>query len=70
MVFVRSLLNLTSSESNRTLPVALSYFNQAFSYDYTRMFAALTLVVLPGIIIYMVAQEQVTASVAATGVKG
>ena len=61
---------LTSSESNRTLPVALSYFNQAFSYDYTRMFAALTLVVLPGIIIYMVAQEQVTASVAATGVKG
>ena len=61
---------LTSSESNRTLPVALSYFNQAFSYDYTRMFAALTLVVLPGIIIYMVAQEQVTASVAASGIKG
>ena len=34
------------------------------------MFAALTLVVLPGIIIYMLAQEQVQASVAATGVKG
>jgi len=41
---------------------------QAFSYDYTRMFAALTMAVLPGIIIYMLAQEQ--ASVAATGVKG
>ena len=61
---------LTSSESNRTLPVALSYFNQAFSYDYTRMFAALTLVVLPGIIIYMFAQEQVQASVAGSAVKG
>jgi raffinose/stachyose/melibiose transport system permease protein len=61
---------LTSSAKNRTLPVALSFFNQAFSYDYTRMFAALTLVVLPGIIIYMIAQEQVTASVATTGIKG
>lgn len=61
---------LTSSASNRTLPVSLAFFNQAFSYDYTRMFAALTMVVLPGIIIYMLAQEQVQASVAATGVKG
>lgn len=61
---------LTSSPSNRTLPVSLAFFNQAFSYDYTRMFAALTMVVLPGIIIYMLAQEQVQSSVAATGVKG
>lgn len=61
---------LTSSSSNRTMPVALSFFNQSFSYDYTRMFAALTIVVLPGILIYMVAQEQVTASVASSGIKG
>lgn len=61
---------LTSSASNRTLPVALSFFNQAFSYDYTRMFAALTIVVLPGILLYMFAQEQVTASVASSGIKG
>lgn len=61
---------LTSSPQNRTLPVSLAFFNQAFSYDYTRMFAALTMVVLPGIIIYMLAQEQVQASIAATGVKG
>ena len=61
---------LTSSQSNRTLPVALGFFNQAFSYDYTRMFAALTLVILPGIIIYMFAQEQVQSSVASTGIKG
>ena len=61
---------LTSSPANRTLPVSLASFNQAFSYDYTRMFAALTLVVLPGIIIYMFAQEQVQASVAGSAVKG
>lgn len=61
---------LTSSPSNRTMPVALGFFNQAFSYDYTRMFAALTLVILPGIIIYMFAQGQVQASVSSTGIKG
>ena len=61
---------LASSPEHRTLPVALGFFNQAFSYNYTNMFAALTVVVLPGILLYMVAQEQVTASVAASGVKG
>lgn len=60
---------LTSSDSNRTLPLALQFFNESFSYDYTKLFAALTLVVLPGIIIYIFAQNQVQASVAATGVK-
>lgn len=61
---------LTSSDKNRTLPLALQFFNEAFSYDYTKLFAALTLVVLPGIILYVFAQEQVQASVAASGVKG
>lgn len=61
---------LTSSEKNRTLPVALSFFNESFSYNYTRMFAAITLAVLPGIIIYAFAQEQVQKSVASSGVKG
>lgn len=61
---------LTASPSNRTMPVALGFFNQAFSYDYTRMFAALTLVVMPGILIYMFAQGQVQASISSTGIKG
>lgn len=61
---------LTTSDKNRTLPIALQFFNEAFSYDYTKLFAALTVVVLPGIIIYICAQEQVQASVAASGVKG
>ncbi len=61
---------LTSSESKRTLPVALQFFNQSLSYDYTKMFAALTVVVLPAIIMYCFAQDQVQASVASSGMKG
>jgi raffinose/stachyose/melibiose transport system permease protein len=61
---------LTSSSENRTLPLALAFFNDAFSYDYTKMFAALTVAVIPGIIIYVVAQEQIQESFASSGVKG
>lgn len=61
---------LISAEENRTLPVALQFFNQSLSYDYTKMFAALTVVVVPAIIIYCCAQEQVQQSVASSGVKG
>ena len=61
---------LTSSDENRTLPLALQFFTESFSYDYTKLFAALTVVVLLCIILYVFAQEQVQASVAATGVKG
>lgn len=61
---------LTSSDKNRTLPLALQFFTESFSYDYTKLFAALTVVVLPGMILYACAQEQVQASVAASGVKG
>lgn len=63
-------LILTTSTDHRTLPVALQFFDEAFSYNYTRMFAALTLIILPGIAIYMLVQEQVQKSVASSGVKG
>ena len=61
---------LTHSDSQRTLPIALSFFTSEFSYNYTNLFAALTIVILPGILLYAFAQEQVQASVAATGIKG
>lgn len=61
---------LTSSNENRTLPLALQFFNEAFSYDYTKLFAALTVVVLPGIILYALTQKQVQESVVAGSVKG
>lgn len=61
---------LTTSDKSRTLPVALQFFNESFSYDYTKLFAALTIVVLPGIILYAFTQEQVQESITATGIKG
>lgn len=61
---------LTSSDDTRTLPLALQFFTEAFSYDYTKLFAALTVVVLPGILLYILAQEQVQNSVASSGIKG
>lgn len=63
-------LILTSSKENRVLPVALKFFNETFSYNYTRMFAALILVIIPGIVIYVLVQEQIQQSVASSGVKG
>ncbi len=50
--------------------IALAFFTSEFSYNYTQLFAALTIVILPGIILYALAQDQVQASVAASGVKG
>jgi raffinose/stachyose/melibiose transport system permease protein len=61
---------LTSTDENRTLPVALQFFNEQFSYNYTQLFAALTLVTLPSIIIYLLAQEQVQQSIVGSGIKG
>lgn len=66
--FYAALLEV--SEKNRTLPVALQFFNQSLTYDYTKLFAALTVVIVPAIIMYCCAQEQVQQSVAASGVKG
>lgn len=60
---------LTSSDSARTLPVALQFFNEAFSYDYTKLFSALTLIILPGIVVYVLIQEQVQKSFASSGIK-
>ncbi|MBC5689118.1 carbohydrate ABC transporter permease [Mediterraneibacter sp. NSJ-55] len=63
-------LVLTKSETNRTLPLALNYFSSQFSFDYTAMFAAITLSVLPSIIVFILLQEQITSSMAAGSVKG
>ncbi len=61
---------LTSTPINRTLPVALASFNETYSYNYTNMFAALTMAILPGILIYAFAQDQVTSSLTSSGIKG
>ncbi len=61
---------LTTSPASRTLPVALASFNETYSYNYTNMFAALTMAILPGILIYAFAQDQVTNSIVSSGIKG
>ena len=61
---------LTVSDSQRTLPIALAFFTSEFSYNYTQLFSALPVVILPGILLHAVAQEKVTASVATAVIKG
>lgn len=61
---------LISSSSNRTLPVVTILFNSMFNYNYTNTFAALTVVVIPGIIFYALAQKQVQESIISSSVKG
>lgn len=63
-------LVLTSGESARTLPLSLSYFTAQFSFDYTAMFAAVTIAVLPSILIFAIFQEQVVTSLTSGSVKG
>ena len=63
-------LLITSSTSTRTLPLSLSYFTSQFSFNYTAMFAAITIAVLPSIIVFSIFQEQVCSSLTAGSVKG
>jgi raffinose/stachyose/melibiose transport system permease protein len=63
-------LVLTSSQSARTLPLSLSYFTSQFSFNYTAMFAAITIAVIPSIAVFAVFQEQVVSSLTAGAVKG
>jgi raffinose/stachyose/melibiose transport system permease protein len=61
---------LSASAASRTLPYALAFFTETYSFNYTKMFAALTLIILPGIIVYAFTQEQVQVSLSSGSVKG
>ncbi len=63
-------LIITGSSKARTLPLSLGYFVAQFSFNYTALFAALVMVILPSVVIYVVLQEQVTGSLVAGSVKG
>ena len=63
-------LLLTASERNRTLPLTMKYFTQMFTFNFTPMFAALVVSILPAITIYIIMQEQIMGSVVAGSVKG
>lgn len=62
-------LVLTSGQEARTLPLSLSYFTAQFSFDYTAMFAAVTIAVIPSIVVFAIFQEQIVSSLTAGSVK-
>lgn len=62
-------LVLTSGEGARTLPLSLSYFTSQFSFNYTALFAAVTIAVIPSIIVFAVFQEQIVSSLTSGAVK-
>jgi raffinose/stachyose/melibiose transport system permease protein len=62
-------LILTSSQRVRTIPLSFSYFVSQFSKNYTAMFAAITIAVLPSIIVFAIFQEQVVNSLVAGAMK-
>jgi raffinose/stachyose/melibiose transport system permease protein len=63
-------LTLTSSNENRTVPLVLNYFTSMFSYDYTALFAALTMITIPSIVMFVLLQEQVVSGLSSGSVKG
>ncbi|NLL53536.1 MAG: carbohydrate ABC transporter permease [Clostridiales bacterium] len=63
-------LVLTTSVNNRTMPLSLAYFVSSFSFNYPAMFAAITLSVLPALVIFALFSRQVVNSMVAGAVKG
>jgi raffinose/stachyose/melibiose transport system permease protein len=62
-------LILTSSQRVRTIPLSFSYFVSQFSKNYTAMFAAITIAVLPSLVVFAIFQEQVVNSLVAGSMK-
>ncbi|MCK4523966.1 carbohydrate ABC transporter permease, partial [candidate division WOR-3 bacterium] len=62
-------LVVTNSDSIRPIQVGLAYFIQEQSTNYTLLMAASTFVVLPLIVLFFIAQKQIIASYARSGLK-
>jgi raffinose/stachyose/melibiose transport system permease protein len=62
-------LILTSGNTARTIPIALNYYMGTFANNYTALFAAVIMTVLPTIVVFIIAQEQVVESLTAGAVK-
>ena len=63
-------LTMTTGTSNKTLPVAIEYFNSMLGSDFGALFAAVIMVVTPSIVIYLIMQRQIVAGLTAGAVKG
>lgn len=63
-------LMLTSGDSARTVPIALNYYMGTFANNYSALFAAVVMTVLPIILVFIILQRQVMESLTAGAVKG
>lgn len=63
-------LMLTSGDSARTVPIALNYYMGTFANNYSALFAAVVMTVLPTIVVFIILQKQVMESLTAGAVKG
>ncbi|HHW73004.1 MAG TPA: carbohydrate ABC transporter permease [Firmicutes bacterium] len=61
---------LVSSDALRTLPVGILKFSGPLASDYGRMFAALTIGMVPMVVFYLIFRKQITQGVSAGAVKG
>lgn len=61
---------LIHRESLETLPLGLVVFTSKYGIDYPQLFAALTIVTLPLVVLFLSAQRQFIAGLAAGAVKG
>lgn len=67
--FFLSILLLLNDDS-RTIPIGLVQFRQQNMSDYGALFAAITLAIIPSILIYIVLQRQFISGLAAGATKG
>ena len=63
-------LMLTSGDTARTVPIALNYYMGTFANNYSALFAAVVMTVLPTILVFIVLQRQVMESLTAGAGKG
>lgn len=58
-----------SDNAHRTLPLSLMAFSGQYGTDYVHMFAALTISIIPTIIIYLLFQDRIQSSMAMGSIK-
>lgn len=63
-------LMLTSGDRARTIPIALNYYMSTFANNYSALFAAVIMTVVPTVVFFVVMQKQVIGSLTVGAVKG
>jgi len=61
---------LISTETKRTLQIAINFFIGKFSFDYGGLFAAMVIAIIPAIIVFILFQKKVISGLTAGAIKG